>query len=131
MTRYLLDTNAVIAVLNTPDSPLAKRLREHQPREICISSVVSHELYYGAFKSARQAQNVDLVDRLQFEVMEFDKEDSRKAGEVRALLANEGAPIGPYDVLIAGQAMARNLVLVTNNIREFSRIPGLTVENWL
>lgn len=128
--RYLLDTNAVIAVLNTPDSPVGKRLREHRPREVCISSVVSHELYYGAFKSARQEQNVNLVDSLQFEVLAFDKEDSRKAGEIRALLAAQGAPIGPYDVLIAGQALARNLILVTNNLREFRRIPGLYVEDW-
>lgn len=131
MSRYLLDTNAVIALLNAPEAPVAKRLREHHPREVCISSIVSHELYYGAFKSIHRARNVDLVDRLQFEVLEFDKEDSRKAGEVRAFLAAQGTPVGPYDVLIAGQALARDLVLVSNNMREFSRIPGLTVEDWL
>jgi tRNA(fMet)-specific endonuclease VapC len=128
--RYLLDTNAVISVLNTPDSPLTRRLREHHPREVCISAIVSHELYYGAFKSALQAPNVDLVDRLQFEVLPFDKEDSRKAGEIRAMLVAQGAPIGPYDVLIAGQALAHDLILVTNNLREFTRIPGLNVEDW-
>lgn len=130
MTRYLLDTNAVIVLLNQPDSVLAMRLRQQKPTQVCISSLVSHELYYGAFKSQRQQKNVALVDRLQFEVVEFDKEDSRKAGEIRALLARNGTPVGPYDVLIAGQAMARNLVLVTNNVGEFARIPGLNLEDW-
>lgn len=130
MSRYLLDTNAVIALLNAPEAQVAKRLREHHPREMCISSIVSHELYYGAFKSQRQQHNVALVDSLQFEVLEFDKEDARQAGEIRAALAVQGSPIGPYDVLIAGQAMARNLILVTNNVNEFLRVPNLRVENW-
>jgi tRNA(fMet)-specific endonuclease VapC len=70
------------------------------------------------------------VDRLQFEVLDFDKEDSRQAGETRAALAVKGTPIGPYDVLIAGQAMARNLILVTHNTDEFGRVAGLQIEDW-
>ncbi len=62
--------------------------------------------------------------------IEFDKEDARQAGKIRALLASKGTPIGPYDVLIAGQAMARNMVLVTRNTDEFERIPGLRLEDW-
>lgn len=131
MTQFLLDTNAIIILLNDKESMLAKKVREHSPNEICISSIVSHELFYGAFKSRRIKQNVDLVDCLQFEVLEFDKEDSKVSGEIRALLALSGNPIGPYDVLIAGQAKARNLVLVTNNTDEFSRVNGLNIENWL
>lgn len=130
MTRYLLDTNAVIALLNNKDSLLAQRVRSYQPMEICISSIIAHELYYGAFKSQRSSHNVSLVDRLQFEVLEFDKEDARQAGQIRATLASKGTPIGPYDVLIAGQARARNLVLVTHNLEEFSRVHHLMVENW-
>ena len=131
MTRFLLDTNAIIALLNDKESLFAKKVRQHSPNEICISSIVSHELFYGAFKSARTKQNVALVECLQFEVLEFDKEDSKVSGEIRALLALSGNPIGPYDVLIAGQAKARNLVLVTNNTNEFSRVSGLLIENWL
>jgi tRNA(fMet)-specific endonuclease VapC len=71
-----------------------------------------------------------LIDALQFAVIEFDKEDARQAGEVRALLASAGAPIGPYDVLIAGQARARNLILVTHNTEEFGRVPGLRFDDW-
>ncbi len=130
MTRFLLDTNAVIALLNTMDSLLAQRVRLHQPADICISSIVAHELFYGAFKSQRIKHNVELVDGLQFEVLGFDKEDARQAGEVRSLLALKGTPIGPYDVLIAGQAKARNLILITHNIDEFSRVNGLVVEDW-
>lgn len=131
MTQFLLDTNAVISLLNNKESMLAKKVRQRNPNEICISSIVSHELFYGAFKSKRTKQNVALVDCLQFEVLEFDKEDSRVSGEIRALLALSGNPIGPYDVLIAGQAKARNLVLVTNNTDEFSRVSDLLIENWL
>jgi tRNA(fMet)-specific endonuclease VapC len=128
--RYLLDTNAVIALLNDAISKLALRARQEKPGDIAISAVVMHELFYGAFKSRRVAQNVALVDALQFATLEFDKEDARKAGEVRALLAAKGTPIGPYDVLVAGQALARNLILVTHNTGELGRVPGLHIEDW-
>ena len=127
---YLLDTNAVIALLKRRISPLAQRVRANRPANIGISSIVSHELFYGAFKSQRTGQNVALVDDLQFEVLDFDKEDARQAGEIRAVLAARGTPIGPYDVLIAGQALARNLVLITHNTEEFERVPELRVEDW-
>lgn len=130
MTRYLLDTNAVIALLNNKNSLLAQRVRSHQPIEVCISSIIVHELFYGAFKSQRSTHNVALVDSLQFEVLEFDKEDARQAGQIRAALALKGTPIGPYDVLIAGQAKARDMILVTHNIEEFSRVRNLIIENW-
>ncbi|CAN5233129.1 type II toxin-antitoxin system VapC family toxin [soil metagenome] len=130
MTRYLLDTNAVIMLLNKPHSPLALHVRQHKPTDICISAIVSHELFYGAFKSQRREVNVALVDSLQFEVLEFDKEDSRQAGEIRALLTTKGQPIGPYDVLIAGQAKARNMILITHNTQEFCRVKDLNIEDW-
>jgi tRNA(fMet)-specific endonuclease VapC len=75
-------------------------------------------------------QNVARVDALRFSVLEFDEEDPRQAGQIRAQLASKGAPIGPYDVLIAGQARARELTLVTHNTSEFQRVPGLRVEDW-
>ena len=128
--RFLFDTNAVIALLNDAGSALARRARQHLPAEIGISAIVSHELFYGAFKSKRAERNVALVDSLQFEVVGFDKEDSRQAAEIRAALGALGSPIGPYDVLIAGQAKARNLILVSHNTREFGRVPGLPVEDW-
>lgn len=128
--RYLLDANAVIALLNDTTSPIARRIRRHAPRDFGVSAVVIHELYYGAFKSQRVDQNVARVDALQFPVLEFDEGDAREAGQIRAHLASKGTPIGPYDVLIAGQAKARELTLVTHNTTEFQRVPGLKVEDW-
>jgi len=128
--RYLLDANAVIALLNDKTSKTAQRARRERVGDVAVSAIVAHEVFYGAFKSRRAAQNLALVDALQFVVLEFDKEDARQAGEVRALLASKGTPIGPYDVLIAGQAVARDMILVTHNTQEFGRVMGLQIEDW-
>lgn len=128
--RYLLDTNAIISLLNDRAGNLALRARRHEPGELCISSIVMHELYYGAFKSQRSERNAALVDELRFEVLDYDREDAREAGAIRAQLAAQGQTIGPYDILIAGQAKARGLILVTHNTGEFNRVPGLSVEDW-
>src|SRR5258707_14392531 len=122
--RYLLDTNVVIGLLNDATSKLAQRTRREKPGDVAISAIVAHELFYGAFKSRRAAQNVALIDALQFAVLEFDGEDARQAGEVRAVLAAKSTPIGPYDVLIAGQAMARDMIMITHNRDEFGRGAG-------
>jgi len=128
--RYLLDTNAVIAILKSATSPIATQIRRHDPREIVLSSIVTHELYFGAFKSRFPDANLKRLDALRFEVLAFDKEDSIAAGKVRAELQAAGTPIGPFDVLIAGQALCRGLTLVTANTREFVRVQGLAVEDW-
>jgi len=128
--RFLLDANAVIALLNDASSRAAQRARRQRPDDIAISAIVAHELFYGAFKSRRVTQNVAVVDALQFVVLEFYREDARRAGEIRALLASRGSMIGPYDVLIAGQAVARDMILVTSNTNEFARVPGLRMEDW-
>jgi tRNA(fMet)-specific endonuclease VapC len=128
--RYLLDTNAMIGLLKEAHSRLAERARREDPRSIGLSSIVAHELYYGAFKSQRRGENLARLDAIRFEVLPFDKEDAIAAGEIRAILATAGSPIGPYDVLIAGQARSRGLVLVTDNLREFRRVADLQVENW-
>lgn len=127
--RFLLDANAVIGLLRGNTGLLA-RVRRFAPQDFGIPAVAAHELFYGAYRSQRTAQNLALLDGLRLAVLEFDKEDARQAGEVRAALAAAGTPIGPYDVLIAGQARARNLVLVTHNVGEFSRVEGLRVEDW-
>jgi tRNA(fMet)-specific endonuclease VapC len=127
---YLLDTNAVIAVLKEPNGPVGRRLRQLAPEDVFVSSIVLHELFYGAFKSARVEANVAVVDSLRFGVLEFSREDARAAGEVRAALAVSGTPIGPYDALIAGQAVARDAILITRNVEELGRVATLAVENW-
>jgi tRNA(fMet)-specific endonuclease VapC len=119
--RYLLDANAVIVLLNDATSKAARRARQERPGEVAISAIVAHELFSGASES----QRADLVDALRFAVLEFDKEDARRAGQIRAL-----GDAGPYDVLIAGQAIARTLTLVTHNTDEFCRVPGLQMEDW-
>ena len=127
---YLLDTNAVIGLLKDTTSLLAQKARLKRPGDIGVPAIVAHELFYGAFKSQQAPRNVALIDQLLFEILDFDKDDARHSGEVRAFLARKGTPIGPYDVLIAGQARARDLILVTHNTGEFRRVPGLRIEDW-
>lgn len=127
---YLLDANAIAALLRDDRSPVALRVRHEPLANLAISSIVLHELFFGAFKSQRRGHNLAIFDALNFTVIEFNQDDARRAGLVRAELAVRGTPIGPYDVLIAGQALARSLTLVTHNTREFSRVPGLRIEDW-
>jgi len=127
--KFLLDANAVIALLKSHDIFLS-RLRRHKPADFGIPSIVAHELFYGAFRSQRIDANLSRLDLLPFDILEFSREDARSAGEIRAKLAAVGTPIGPYDVLIAGQTLARNLILVSRNKKEFERIPELRVEDW-
>lgn len=128
--RYLLDTNVVIALLKDPQGSERQQLQCLAPADVALSVVVSHELYFGAYRSARVTENLHRLDAMQFQVLPFDLDDAREAGKIRAELAHDGLPIGPYDVLIAGQARCRDLVLVTNNRKEFDRVPNLLVESW-
>ena len=128
--RYLLDSNACIALLNNTSPSLRARIRRHRPCEICLSAIVTYELYYGACKSRRMDRNIELVDRLAFEVVPFEASDARVAGAVRSELEATGRPIGPYDLLIAGQARARGLTLVTANSDESLRVKDLDCEDW-
>ena len=128
--RYLLDSNVVIALLNDLLSRAARRAKRERVGDLGIPAIVAHELFHGAFKSRREGQNLTPLDALLFPIVEFDGEDARASGLIRAQLGSQGVPIGPYDVLIAGQAIARDLIVVTHNMREFSRVPGLQIENW-
>ena len=122
---WLLDTNAVIALVTGRSDAL-------EPGALATSSIVAHELYFGAYRSQKVEFNLETL-RLLFAdivILELDREDARTAGEIGAVLARQGTPIGPYDVLIAGQAKARGLTLVTNNLSEFRRVPGLKFEDW-
>jgi tRNA(fMet)-specific endonuclease VapC len=130
MLRYLLDTNALIALLRGGACPVIRRIRAHDPADIAISAIAMHEVYYGAYRSQRLEHNLNLVDGLLLEVLDFDRDDAREAGAVRAELAVRGSPIGPFHVLMAGQARGRGLTLVTANVGEFLRVDGLAVENW-
>lgn len=131
----LLDTNAIIAVMN--DAPrevadiLAERLAARE--QIAISSIVLFELWFGIAKSSRKSGNAEkLHDVLGSPIQQlaFDSEDALVAGRVRQELSIKGTPIGPYDVLIAGQALRHGATLVTANSKEFKRVRGLKLEDW-
>ncbi|MDH2998847.1 pilus assembly protein [Pasteurellaceae bacterium LFhippo2] len=128
--KYLLDTNAIIAILNQNMS-FINQLKQYRPSDFGLSSIVLFELCYGAEKSQRKAENLAKLDKLPFEIIPFTATDARIAGKIRAELAIQGNPIGPYDVQIAAQAMSNNLVLITHNTKEFKRITDLKFEDWL
>jgi tRNA(fMet)-specific endonuclease VapC len=132
---FLLDTNVCIGIMN--ERPAGIRICYEREvglgSEMFVSSISTFELWYGAEKSERKDFNRSRLHRFfagRVEQLPFEGEDSVRAGEVRALLERMGKPIGPFDTLIAGQALAKGLVLVTHNVAEFSRIPGLKVEDW-
>lgn len=129
---WLLDTNAVIALVTRRSDALLRRVEAMEPGTLSISSIVAHELYFGAYRSRKIDFNLETL-RLLFAdlvILDLDQEDARTAGEIRAMLAQQGTPIGPYDVLIAGQARARGLILVTSNLSEFQRVDRLKIEDW-
>jgi tRNA(fMet)-specific endonuclease VapC len=132
---YLLDSNAVIALLRDEPAIFRKRLRRAVSRgaAIAVSSIVLYELWYGVARSARRREN---AERLRvflsggIEVSAFDEEDAKTAGELRATLEGAGTPIGPYDLLIAAQALRTGATLVTANVAEFTRVPDLQWQDW-
>lgn len=126
---YLLDTNAVIALMEA-QRPLFDRVRRLAPSNFRVSTIVTHELYFGAYHGRRTNETLERLDGLRFEILDFDSGDARRSAEIRAMLARNGTPIGPYDVLIAGQALNRGLTLITRNTREFALVEGLVVEDW-
>jgi tRNA(fMet)-specific endonuclease VapC len=131
MLRYLLDTNLCIQVLR--DRPPALRERFNLEADgLCISTIVLTQLLHGAQKSARPEHNRREVEHFaaRLEVLAFDSEAAGHAAEIRATLEAKGATIGGYDLLIAGHARSRGLVVVTNNLGEFTRVDGLRVEDW-
>lgn len=127
--KYSLDTNTIIALFKGHKG-VWKNLERYSPLDCAVSSIVMHELYFGAFKSARFQENLDRITALRFTILEFEHEDARVSAEIRVSLSQAGTPIGPLDTLIAGQALARGLTVISRNVKEFSRIPGLAHENW-
>ena len=126
---HLLDSNAVIA-LSANHQLVVQRVRRLGVGSILLSTLVMHELFFGAYKGTRTNETLRNIDRLPFETLPFETRDAQRAAEVRAYLQRLGTPIGPIDTLIAGQALARDLTIVTRNTREFLRVPDLRVENW-
>jgi tRNA(fMet)-specific endonuclease VapC len=129
--RYLLDTNTCIAAMRH-NALVVQRMAAVSPGDCAISTITSYELYTGIEKCAAPAKELAKVNLLLATVhqLPFDVQAGREAGRMRALLESQGSMIGPYDILLAGQALAAGLILITANTGEFSRVPGLTLENW-
>ena len=131
MLRWMLDTNLCIRVLR--DRPASLRPRFNDAADaLCISTIILSELLHGAARSARPDHNRREVERFaaRLEVLPLDADAAAHAADIRAALEARGTPIGGYDLLIAGHARSRGLVLVTGNLREFNRVEGLRGEDW-
>ena len=129
---YLLDTNVCIRFLQGRSASLLRRLESVADSDKCLCSVVAAELLYGAAKSQRKKETLERLHQFFncFRMSDFDIAAARHFGEIRAELHQRGLPIGPYDLQIAAIARANQLILVTNNTSEFSRVPHLTCEDW-
>jgi len=131
MLKYMIDTNIAIYTLKNRPAKVRAAFKKHSG-EMCLSTISLGELIFGAEKSARVEHNLRVIEsfaaRLKLEF--FNAQAAVHFGQLQAELAESGKLIGPYDMMIAGHARAMGLILVTNNRREFDRVPGLRVENW-
>ena len=132
--KYLLDTNVCIALINgSPEKVRRRYMQAERDSAFAISAIVLHELQYGIAKSELVAQNARALEAFLHRgiaVLDFDRSAALAAAKIRVDLERKGKRIGEYDTLIAGHALAENLVLVTANAREFNRVRGLTLEDW-
>ena len=131
--KYLLDTNTCISAINGRHPNLTYKLLSVLPSDIAVSSITVGELEYGAAKSrwgdrTRQTMYAFLSN---FSILPFDNDDAIVLSNIRAALALSGTPIGAYDVMIGAQGLAKGLTVVTHNTKEFSRIKGLKLDDWM
>jgi tRNA(fMet)-specific endonuclease VapC len=133
MMRYLLDTNICIYIANKKPQSVLARLRDLKAGDVGMSVITYLELMFGAWKSQHREANLQLIRSLQqlIPVLALDASAGQHYGQLRAELQRKGSPIGAYDLLIAAQALSLGLTLVTNNTREFRRVPELIVEDWV
>ena len=129
---YMLDTNAIIMAVRHPDWPICERIKRHIGRDLCISSVTYGELVYGIQKSSAPEKNRIAVTQilLGIRILSFDGKAAEHFGDIFADLERKHQRIGDRDMMIAGHARSLGYTLVTNNVREFSRVDGLLYEDW-
>ena len=132
MLKYMLDTNTVIYTIKNRPHQIKLSFQQHYG-QMCISSVTLMELIYGAERSSAVERNLADIEGFiaRLDVLSLDSDAAIHAGQIRAELSKTDRPIGPYDALIAAHARSRGLILVTNNLREFERVSGLRLENWV
>jgi tRNA(fMet)-specific endonuclease VapC len=132
MPQYMLDTNICIYVVKNYPPKLRERFNR-LAEQLCISTVTLAELHYGADKSARRLDNLEAIRQFvaRLGILPFSAAAAAHYGEIRAALERAGTPAGAYDMLIAGHARSEGMTVVTNNLREFERMPGVRAENWV
>ncbi|MDZ7697865.1 MAG: type II toxin-antitoxin system VapC family toxin [Deltaproteobacteria bacterium] len=133
MTRYLLDTNICIYLIKKRPPEAFQHFSQHSPAEVAISIITVFELEYGIRKSRHQQRSRDAMAKFlsPLNVVNLDRSSVLEAAAIRAQLEKKGMPIGPYDLLIAGLAISREMTLVTHNTSAFERVGGLILENWV
>ena len=131
--HYLLDTNICIYLIKNRPPGVLDRFRQHSPQDVAISIITLFELEYGVEKSQYRQRSKDALAKflLPLNLINLDRFSALEAAIIRAQLEKKGMPIGPYDLLIAGLARSRDMILVTNNIKEFEKVVGLHLENWV
>ena len=131
--HYLLDTNICIYLIKKRPLEVLERFREHSPEDVAISTITLFELQYGIEKSQYQKRSQDALSKFfqPLNLIDIDRSSAVESAKIRAQLEKKGLPIGPYDLLIAGLARSRDMILVTNNTKEFERVVGLHLENWI
>lgn len=132
MLKFMLDTNICIFTIKNRPQEVRDAFKQHHG-QMCISAVTLMELIYGAEKSDFPERNLASIEGFaaRLEVLKYDDAAAAHTGQLRAEQAKAGKPIGPYDQMIAGHARSKGLILVTNNLREFERVPGLRIEDWV
>jgi tRNA(fMet)-specific endonuclease VapC len=130
--RYLLDTNICVYLIRQKSSVVLQHLTQLAFIDVAVSSITVAELQYGVAKSSAPQQNQIALDHflLPLTIIPFDETAAGPYGEIRTYLESQGAPIGAMDLMIAAQAQSLGLIVVTNNVREFSRVPNLAIEDW-
>ena len=130
--KYMLDTNICIYAIKHKPEKVIRKLRETDPDDVCVSSVTYAEMVHGVEKSAAVEKNRLALSMLlaNIEIKDFGVDAANCYGKIRAALERKGTPIGPLDMMIAGHAQSLGLTVITNNVREFSRVNNLKIENW-
>ncbi len=130
--RYMLDTNICIYAIKHKPEKVFQKLQEVEPEDVCVSSVTYAELVHGVEKSVAVEKNRLALSMLlaNIEILDFDVDAADCYGKIRADLEKKGTPIGPLDMMIAGHAQSLGYTVVTNNVKEFSRVSNLKIENW-
>lgn len=131
--KFLLDTKYFIYIIKKRPADVINRFKNIDPGDIAISSITLAELQFGVMKSSDPVRNQEALNKfiIPLEIVDFDYFDTLEYGKILAYLESKGTPIGPLDTLIASQALSKGLILVSNNLKEFSRIPDLMMGNWL